>query len=312
VAEAVVAAPAAAAVAAAPAAAAESASQPPSSAAAAEAAALPESSSSRIDELLSLYQGLPGALLKEGPPSAVYLGVYEAAKTRLLATPLLGPYPLLVYLLAGALGETFGSLLRAPAEAIKARVQSGADATTADSFQSVLGSAEGRANVKRAWSASLFRDVPFGAIQLALFEGLKSFLINSPETGDFNVDTLMAEAALGAIGGGIGALLTTPPDVVTVRILTQDVGEDGCYLEDDEGDAVAAEAADDAEADALFCPSTPPKGFLQMAREIVETDGPQGLMTGWTARVGYWAPAISIFLSCYCGIRQTAVAENWF
>lgn len=27
--------------------------------------------------LVSLYQGLPGALLKEGPPSALYLGVYE-------------------------------------------------------------------------------------------------------------------------------------------------------------------------------------------------------------------------------------------
>ena len=244
-----------------------------------------------LEKYLSLYQGLPAALAKEGPPSAVYLGVYEAAKTRLLATDLLGPFPLLVSLLAGAMGETFGSLLRAPAEAIKSRVQSGADATTGESFQSVLGTPEGRENVQRAWSASLFRDVPFGAIQLAVFESLKAFLINSPSTGGINVDTLQAEALLGAIGGSIGAFLTTPPDVVTVRILTQET--DGC--------------SDDTEV----CRGEP-RGFGEMADEIIKMDGPGGLLTGWQARTGYWAPAIGIFLSCFCGIRQFAVAMNWF
>ena len=215
-----------------------------------------------LEKYLSLYQGLPAALAKEGPPSAVYLGVYEAAKTRLLATDLLGPFPVLVYLLAGAMGETFGSLLRAPAEAIKSRVQSGADATTGESFQSVLGTPEGRENVQRAWSASLFRDVPFGAIQLAVFESLKAFLINSPSTGGINVDTLQAEALLGAIGGSIGAFLTTPPDVVTVRILTQET--DGC--------------SDDTEV----CRGEP-RGFGEMADEIIKLDGPGGLLTGWQA-----------------------------
>merc|ERR1719217_2042438 len=55
-----------------------------------------------LEGYLSLYQGLAGALLKEGPPSAVYLGVYEAVKSNLLATPNFSPYPLLVYLIAGA------------------------------------------------------------------------------------------------------------------------------------------------------------------------------------------------------------------
>ena len=41
-------------------------------------------------------------------------------------------------------------------------------------MQRVLGTREGRENVLRAWSASLWRDVPLGAIQLAVFEGLKS------------------------------------------------------------------------------------------------------------------------------------------
>ena len=227
-----------------------------------------------VKNFLSLYQGLPGALLKEGPPSAIYLGVYEAAKTRLIATPWLSAYPLLVYLLAGALGETFGSLLRAPAEAIKTRLQSGMDASTAESFQSVLGNAEGRKNVATAWRSSLFRDVPFGAIQLAVFELLKAYLINQPGTGGFDIDTLYAEAVLGATGGFIGSLLTTPPDVVTVRIMTQ------------EGDGSDGEEA---------------ASMTDMVSEIYKQDGAKGFMTGWQARTGYWAPAIGIFLSCYCG-----------
>ena len=100
---------------------------------------------------LGLYQGITGALIKEGPPSALYLGVYEAGKSTLLAMPAFAQTPLIVYLISGALGECVGSVVRAPAEAIKSRVQSGLDSSTADSFKSVIGDPEGRANIVRAW-----------------------------------------------------------------------------------------------------------------------------------------------------------------
>lgn len=74
--------------------------------------------------LRELYRGLLPNLAKEGPSSALYLGVYEACKDRLLATQL-GGSPLLVYLLSGAAGEMVGSVVRAPSEAAKARLQSG-------------------------------------------------------------------------------------------------------------------------------------------------------------------------------------------
>ena len=51
--------------------------------------------------IMGLYEGLSANLLKEGPPSAVYLGVYESVKYALL--PKFGASSLLmVYLLAGA------------------------------------------------------------------------------------------------------------------------------------------------------------------------------------------------------------------
>ena len=59
----------------------------------------------------------------QGPSSALYLGVYESAKNRLLFSGPLVALPFVVYLLAGAVGELFGSIIRAPAEALKASVQ---------------------------------------------------------------------------------------------------------------------------------------------------------------------------------------------
>ena len=57
-----------------------------------------------------------------------------------------------------------------------------------------------------------------GAIQLALFETVKSFVINSRDL-DFDVNTLLAEAVFGSIGGAVGALISTPGDIITIQLM---------------------------------------------------------------------------------------------
>ena len=44
-----------------------------------------------------------------------------------------------------------------------------------------------------------------GAIQIAIFEGVKSFILQSPDIV-FDVNTLQSEALLGGLGGLIGAI----------------------------------------------------------------------------------------------------------
>ena len=72
-------------------------------------------------------------------------------------------------------------------------------------------------------------------------------------------------------------------DVVATRIITQPVGE-----------------------------GEEPLGPLPMIKKVYAEAGYGAFMTGWGARVGYWAPAIGIFLSCYCSIRQLAVTQGFF
>jgi len=249
----------------------------------------------KVGPLPSLYKGLLGNIIKEGPPSALYLGVYESVKLFLLKAPgglAAGTGPLVlssststnpggliwIYLLSGAAGETIGSVVRAPAEAIKSLVQAGESLDAA--VARVFGDSQGRTNVFRAWSASLLRDVPFGAIQIALFELIKAFIINSPSI-DFDSTTLAAEAVIGAFCGGIGAFVTTPTDVITTRIITQKANDNAL-------------------------------GVADMARLVYAEGGPTAFFAGWKERVLYWAPAISIFLSCYCSVRQLGVELHLF
>lgn len=243
--------------------------------------------STAIGNLGDLYEGLIGNLFKEVPPSAIYLGVYESVKYAL--SPKVAPaYLLLVYLVAGAAGETVGSFIRAPAEAVKSLVQSKAKANALEAAKSVLGTADGRANVLRAWGASICRDVPFGAIQLAAFETIKAAILNNPNI-ELDSSTLLSEAVIGAFAGGLGALVTNPTDVITTRIITQDPTGDG------EGEGSYA-----------------PLGVLEMGKKIYEKEGAGAFFTGWEARVGYWAPAISIFLTCYCSVRRAGITYDIF
>ena len=136
-----------------------------------------------------------------------------------------------------------------------------------------------------AWSSSLWRDVPMGAVQIAVFELLKAYCVNSPAFGA-NVNTLPAEAAFGALGGLVGAILTTPADVVTTRIITAS----------EQGQATGAAAE----------PATAEAGPLEVAQAILRESGPSGFFVGIGTRGLYWAPAIGIFLSLYCSLRQMA------
>ena len=159
-------------------------------------------------------------------------------------------------------------------------MQSGFASSPAEAFGQVL---DKPSQLLTAWSSSLWRDVPMGAVQIAVFELAKAYCINSPEFAA-NVNTLPAEAAFGALGGLIGAVLTTPADVVTTRIIT---------ASEEQGEAVEADSGGEV-------------GPLEVALSILQESGPSGFFVGVSSRALYWAPAIGIFLSLYCSLRQTA------
>lgn len=53
-------------------------------------------------------------------------------------------------------------------------------------------------------------------------------------------------------------------------------------------------------------------GVVGMAKLIYNEGGMGAFFAGWPARIGYWSPAISIFLTTYCSIRRARIEYDWF
>jgi solute carrier family 25 S-adenosylmethionine transporter 26 len=81
-----------------------------------------------------------------------------------------------------------------------------------------LGNERGRRNTRKAWVVACIRDVPFGAIQIALFEVLKVTL-SGMENPPIDGDTALGEALLGAFGGAVGSFISAPPAGAYTRSL---------------------------------------------------------------------------------------------
>jgi len=192
----------------------------------------------------------------------------------------------------------FASMIRAPSEGVKTRIQA-QKMTAREAVASVL-SPQGAAVTFSAWQSSLWRDVPFGGGQLMLFEGIKAFILTSPDI-DIDVGTLQAEAVLGAFGGGTAALLTTPFDIITTRIITSQERDGEC-----EGNA-SGEGQEGQDGQDVQLDVQQNMSPISLFQEILAQEGPAGLFTGALPRTLYWAPAIGIFLSSYCYLRQLAL-----
>ena len=108
--------------------------------------------------LPELYRGVWANVLKEAPASALYLGVYELVRESLSTTNFGAQYPLLTYLLAGAVGELCGSIIRAPAEAVKVIMQTSEDLSIQNAVSTVM-KPRGVDNTVRAWQSSIWRYV---------------------------------------------------------------------------------------------------------------------------------------------------------
>jgi hypothetical protein len=229
---------------------------------------------------LSLYSGLSSNLLKEGIPLGLYLGLYETAKDVLLQVDVMKPHPIIVYLIAGGFGEFFASILRLPAEAVKNGTQIGM--TIPEALQTNVLKPAARRNLLKCWKVALIRDIPFGGIQLAIYEQLKLLIIMYSITA-LDPDAPITEALFGAVGGMVAAFSTTPVDVVITRMINERKSIQDAGLSD-ETDGTSA---------------------TDTVKAVFSEQGVGGFFVGAKERIVYWGPAISIFLTVYCRIRQS-------
>ncbi|KAF9609376.1 hypothetical protein IFM89_015673 [Coptis chinensis] len=168
--------------------------------------------------LKGLYSGLGGNLAGVLPASAIFVGVYEPAKQKLLK---IFPENLsaLAHLTAGAIGGAASSLVRVPTEVVKQRMQTGQFASASNAVRLIV-SKEGFRGLYAGYGSFLLRDLPFDAIQFCLYEQLligyklaAKRELNDPEN-----------AIIGAFAGSLTGAITTPLDVIKTRLMVQGPG----------------------------------------------------------------------------------------
>lgn len=209
-------------------------------------------------QLKGLYSGLGGNLAGVLPASAVFVGVYEPTKQKLLKA-----FPenlsAVAHLTAGAIGGAASSLIRVPTEVVKQRMQTGQFASAPDAVRLIIAK-EGFKGLFAGYSSFLLRDLPFDAIQFCLYEQLRIGYkiaarreLNDPEN-----------AVIGAFAGAITGALTTPLDVLKTRLMVQ--GSENQY-----------------------------NGIISCARTIIKEEGAAALLKGIGPRVLWIGIGGSIF-----------------
>ncbi|KAL5555833.1 hypothetical protein UlMin_038069 [Ulmus minor] len=208
--------------------------------------------------LKGLYSGLAGNLAGVLPASAVFVGVYEPAKQKLLQ---MFPENLsaVAHFTAGAMGGIAASLIRVPTEVVKQRMQTGQFTSAPDAVR-LIASKEGFKGLYAGYGSFLLRDLPFDAIQFCIYEQLRIGYkaaakrdLNDPEN-----------AIIGAFAGVLTGAITTPLDVIKTRLMTQGSGNQ--Y-----------------------------KGIIDCVQTIVREEGPPALLKGIGPRVLWIGIGGSIF-----------------
>ncbi|KAG6038381.1 hypothetical protein E4U41_004221 [Claviceps citrina] len=173
-----------------------------------------------------LYGGWMPALGGSFPGTVLFFGTYEWSKRILIDH---GLQHHLAYLSAGFLGDLAASVVYVPSEVLKTRLQlqgrynnphfkSGYNYRgTVDAARTIVRT-EGAAALFHGYKATLYRDMPFSALQLMFWEQFHAWARIYKQSREVGVPL---ELLTGAAAGGLAGVITCPLDVVKTRLQTQ-------------------------------------------------------------------------------------------
>ncbi|KAJ4308968.1 hypothetical protein N0V94_009144 [Neodidymelliopsis sp. IMI 364377] len=173
-----------------------------------------------------LYGGVKPAFLGSFSGTVCFFGAYEWSKRFMIDN---GVAPSVAYFTAGLLADLAAAPAYVPSEVLKTRLQlqgrynnpffnSGYNYRSTIDAARVIVRTEGFSALFHGYKATLWRDLPFSALQFTFYE--KERNLAKDYMGSNNIGLLL-EIATAASAGGAAGVITTPLDVVKTRIQTQ-------------------------------------------------------------------------------------------
>ncbi|KAJ5577713.1 uncharacterized protein N7459_006677 [Penicillium hispanicum] len=173
-----------------------------------------------------LYSGVTPAFMGSFPGTVIFFGVYEFTKRKMIDS---GITPSVAYLSGGFFADLAASVVYVPSEVLKTRLQlqgrynnpffhSGYNYRgITDAFRTIVRQ-EGGSALFHGYKATIFRDLPFSALQFAFYEQEQALAKQWVGQRDIG---LGLEILTAATAGGMAGVMTCPLDVVKTRIQTQ-------------------------------------------------------------------------------------------
>ncbi|RMZ13430.1 hypothetical protein D0860_02530 [Hortaea werneckii] len=175
-----------------------------------------------------LYGGWLPAFIGSFGGTLIFFGCYEGSKRYLIDTA--GVAPSVAYFSSGFVADLAASPLYVPTEVLKTRLQlqgrwnnpyftSGYNyRSTYHALRTIIRT-EGLREMFSGYKATLFRDLPFSALQFAFYEQEQKWA--KEWAGPGKDIGLAAEILTGATAGGMAGVITCPMDVVKTRVQTE-------------------------------------------------------------------------------------------
>ncbi|RLV92002.1 putative mitochondrial carrier [Spathaspora sp. JA1] len=175
-----------------------------------------------------LYGGYTPAILGSLPSTAAFFGTYEYTKRKMINEFHINET--VSYFIAGVLGDLASSVFYVPSEVLKTRLQlqgkynnpltkeCGYNYRGLTNAITTIAKTEGIKTFAFGYKETLFRDLPFSALQFAFYEKFRQLAIYYNNSS--NDLPISAELLTGAAAGGLAGTLTTPLDVIKTRIQT--------------------------------------------------------------------------------------------
>jgi hypothetical protein len=165
-------------------------------------------------------------MLGSFPGTVIFFGTYEYSKRHMIDA---GITPQFAYLSSGFVADFAASFVYVPSEVLKTRLQlqgrynnpffqSGYNyKSTSHAARSIIRQ-EGFMALFYGYKATIFRDLPFSALQFAFYEQAQTWARQWKGSREIG---LPLELLTGATAGGLAGVITCPLDVVKTRIQTQ-------------------------------------------------------------------------------------------
>ncbi|XP_020289814.1 S-adenosylmethionine mitochondrial carrier protein-like [Pseudomyrmex gracilis] len=211
-----------------------------------------------------LYKGIGPVILGSAPSAAIFFITYEGIKQ--YTQPCIPEqYHSIIHMVAASSSEVTACLVRVPVEVIKQRKQ----ALLSDTNHL------GLRTLYRGYGSTVLRDLPFGLIQMPLWEYFKLYWTRRSQRDC----TPMEGAICGAASVAISAALTTPLDVAKTRIM------------------LSSTSAEKEEVK-----------ISTMLKEVYKCNGVKGLFAGFVPRVTGFTIGGFIFFGVYEQARELCIS----